>query len=88
MRRKSANAHVVGKSPRKALSRGLSPVLDGHPRLKSKNRIESHKRDAICSAISDKVKVLQAMGNKLYEKNSRLKQVQRDISSREKDLEV
>lgn len=88
LRRKSANAHVVGKSPRKGIStRGLSPVLDNHPRNKSKNKIENHKRNAIYTAISDKVQVLQAMGNKLFEKNSKLKLFKRELTTREKDLE-
>ena len=81
-RRKSANAIALKRSPGR-LSRDLSPSLNAHPvRGKSK---EAANLNAIYKAIADKVKVLETMGNKLFEKDRRLKQARKELT-RDKEL--
>jgi hypothetical protein len=49
-----------------------------HERSTSKAK-ENQRLNAIYKAISDKVKMLHVMGNKVYEKDKRLKQFDQEL---------
>ncbi len=50
-------------------------------------RDESHKLEPIYRAIAEKVKMLHVMGNKLFDKDKRLKKFEQELIRRSKEVE-
>ena len=83
-RKRKSMANTSRRSPFKPIN-DSSPSLNAHALQRDKKkREESHKLEPIYRAIAEKVKMLHVMGNKLFEKDKRLKKLEAELNARAK----